>query len=205
MRISNLYEGAITTKVLRQAIEYLLSNIDWSGGDGEGIIHHYVRENDIDEGDIPKNLTDKRSFKKWLKEWAANRIDDALFEIENHYRGAFNLMVYRMIVAPQTWNPYAQSLGIFWSWQEDTAEAHWGSFNHGMNKYLITGEVDRNHVDWASTLAANANPSTGIEKEITLLHGSPVKIVQIRQATINVYNIRDFTEMPNVEGIVVPA
>ena len=202
MRISDLYEGIITDRVRKQAREHFESHIDWSGGSGEGILMQYAHDNDNDIDELPENLLNTRAFKSWFKSWMDDCIDTAYYTLENHYHGAHELTIYRVIMAPENWKPDAQSLGIFWSWEESAAQAHWGSFSPGMKKYLIVGEVAKDHVDWASTLAANAHPDYEEEQEITLLAGSPVKILKILYGE----QLGQLTsEKPNVEGMVVPA
>jgi hypothetical protein len=74
--------------------------------------------------------------------------------------------------------------GIYWSWDEHAAEAHWGNFATGHVKWRLVADVSSRQIDWVSTLSANANPDMADEKEITLRENVPVKLVSYQQIRV---------------------
>jgi len=69
-------------------------------------------------------------------------------------------------------------LGIFWAWDEDKAESHWGG--GGGHEIIIKALVDINHINYTATARKNLNPSMGEdEAEIQLKEHSPVIVTQI--------------------------
>jgi hypothetical protein len=66
---------------------------------------------------------------------------------------------------------------VHWSWDKNTAEAHWGSYSKGHKKWLMHAKVSVKDIDWPATLAANSHPSYEDEREITLREDVPVKLI----------------------------
>jgi len=70
-------------------------------------------------------------------------------------------------------------LGIYWSWDERAAEAHWGNSAHN-NDALIKSSIKEEYIDWRNTLYANMDMSLGEEeKEITLFKNTSLKIEEL--------------------------
>lgn len=172
-----LTEHSLPENTFRKAAQILTQNIDWSGG-GETVclmLRDYdrsVTEEDCDKGN--------RKFSRALKSWALDRVRDAFNEIDWRLRDG-TITVWREITAPPDWKPSDKHLGIYWSWDKEAAEAHWGSFQNGHVKWLLTAEVSANAINWPATLAANGNPGYEEEKEIQLSHDEPIKLLKVER------------------------
>jgi len=69
------------------------------------------------------------------------------------------------------------SVGIFWAWNQDLAECHWGE---GPQEVLVKGRVRLSAIDIPETLLKNLDPGLGEEEsEILLKKGAPVEILAI--------------------------
>lgn len=74
-------------------------------------------------------------------------------------------------------------VGIYWSWDKDSAHAHWGHDGHTIT---LHGFVSVEDVDWPMTLQLNAGHLTE-EREIRMLPNSRVMIVGFNDETIDKY------------------
>lgn len=173
-----LAEVEVPASVFEEAARRLLDNIDWSGGDGETVLHMIgIDVNNLDE---PVDLKNPE-IEERLLDWAIDRVRDAYQDIDYRFSGD-TIRIYREITAPAKWKPDpTQHPGIYWSWDEGAAEAHWGSFSNGQVKWLLTAEVTAAQIDWVSTLAANGAPSYEDEREITLIEGTPVHLISCQR------------------------
>lgn len=71
-----------------------------------------------------------------------------------------------------------QGVGIYWSWEENAAECHWGS---GGSSITLHGRIQANNVDWDGTMYANIYPGLGEEeKEVRLIEGTQFELVGIQ-------------------------
>ena len=129
--------------------------------------------------DFGKEAEDE--FLEWLDEQATERVGDAMTRLSYGITvDQGQIDIYREITAPEDWIQRgglgAQPLGVYWSWDEDAAEAHWGAHGEGHITYLLAAGVDPRHVNWSNTIAANATRSTEDEKEITIIDNAPVTL-----------------------------
>lgn len=174
--IINLFESfTLDEATIERAIAELYQNIDWGGGGGETVaieLAHYG----YDIGELGAFEQTDPTFLAAFHKWAYHRIDEAFGEIDYHITGG-TIQVWREITAPRNWTPAGRHPGGYWSYEKDAAEAHFGSFTSGHVKWLIEAVINVRDIDWVSTLAANANPDVGNEKEITLAGERPVHIV----------------------------
>jgi len=99
------------------------------------------------------------------------------YEIQDNRR----LRIYREVTATNIESIKLDPVGIYWSWEESVAEAHWGAYQAGYREYLIVGEVDIDNVNWIETMYANSDLSSAEEREIRLILGSPVDVIEIRE------------------------
>ena len=172
-------EGALYPKTAG-IMEGMPSWEEWKRQHGgiEGMVR------DVDSWDQwePSDVDETREFDalpeeeqaKWIygnaEEHLKGRYDELL---RQHGRWTFPLTVYRMLSlvgGRKAVNP--KKIGIFWSWDEAAAEAHWGSFGLGTEKILLKAQVGRDDIDWEGTFEANMAPSTGEEeREIRLKEG----------------------------------
>jgi hypothetical protein len=165
--------------------ELVYDDYDWSGGSADYPISVYCKEHDIDfdhdhdHGEL-KNSVDIRStdFKEWFYDWVESEFgDEAEYGIAEQIHGEV-ITLYRCITAPLDWTPDLQHPGIYWSWDEDAADAHWGSHGDGDVEWKMVGEVSVHDVQWEVTFAMNCNPDYNHEKEVRIKDNAPVKIVK---------------------------
>jgi hypothetical protein len=159
---------ALDQSILDAAAKQLINDIDWSGGDGETVMH--MIGHDPDDGDPSEDE---------IMAWAKERVEAAESNIEYRFKDG-HLPIYRMITAPADWKSDPnRHPGIYWSWDETAADAHWGSFANGQVQWMLYAEVTADQINWVDTLAANGDASLGEnEREITLYEHQPVKILK---------------------------
>ena len=133
-------------------------------------------------------------FKTWLLKLCKEEYDKFLDEFiskTEYFYGSFE--IYRVITVDNNWLEHLKTkgkhLGIFWSWDEETAEAHQGDRNKP-NEAHITCEIKNTDVNWLETIRLNTHPYNNEEKEIRLFKGTPLKITNL---LINNINIDDNT------------
>ena len=169
-----------TEIILVKAAKYLYSEIGSDSGDLEYAAFRMMKENYIDfderinSGDYDKYNT--RVFKQALKEYCSDEAEWKYEELMRLFHGT-ELPIWRMITAPKDWQPAPDvHPGIYWSWDENAAEAHWGEFGNGDVEWLLHAEASYNDIDWVETIVKNCHSSYQAEKEITLL-GKPIKLL----------------------------
>jgi hypothetical protein len=147
----------------------------------EFLIPSYKDENylhDIEDEDI-----DRDDFLDWVEYDLKFRIDELIRFYENEVIKNGRVTVWRKITVSEDWMDHfikeGKHLGIYWTWDPDAAETHWGDYSK-KSVALIEAEVPENGVDWEKTLRINIEPFIGDdEKEITLNKGVPLKIVSV--------------------------
>ena len=176
--LSPYYNSA--ESIIRAAVKALNDSIDWGGGGGEMVYHAYTSqygEYDPEEGEDP---SESEQFKKWLPLYLENLVGEAEDRIFNNASAQDGkILVWRVIAAPSDWiqkGIFERSLGIFWSWSEGSAEAHWAGAGV---EYLIASSISPKDVDWIDTLATNADTSQEEEREIRVNEGTPMPILGV--------------------------
>ena len=130
----------------------------------------------MDENEELKQLYD-REYERYL----LGRIQDAynrvLYQLDGD--GKTYVILHRMITAPADWHTKIaeRPLGVYWSYDEHSAEAHWGST--GQTYYLMKSKAPLGAIDWATTVAQNAHPVYEDEAEIKLIEGSVVELLSV--------------------------
>lgn len=140
----------------------------------------YDLDNDIDDNDIKKS----NEFGEYLKaNFLEENYSNAYYEIEHRIQNGI-LPIYRAMTVDENWLNHLEKqgkhLGIYWSWDESGAEAHWGGVQK--NLAIIESEVNEEYVNWIETLQLNSHLSLSDEKEIRLYKNTPLKIIRL---TIN--------------------
>jgi len=119
-----------------------------------------------------------------MKYEAEYKFDEVINMISDQIKND-NIEIFRIITVGKNWIKHLEKqgnhLGIYWSFDEDAAEPHWGYNNSKKQiKALIKSLIDQKYVDWVRTIRANLTLSTGEEeKEITLFKSTPLKISSI--------------------------
>lgn len=150
----------------------------------------------------------KEIYDRLTNEYVMKRVDDAggmlqQAEVKNGY-----VKVFREITAPFDWPKKIgeRGLGIYWSFDEERAEAHWGDFKDSSGLFLIEGWVKLEHVNWITTLVQNASPSYELEREIRVEENAPILIEEIWFSRYkNRRNYGPVSEEFGLSGKVFPA
>lgn len=121
-------------------------------------------------------------FEGWFHDELKMRFDDAMDKISSKIKPDNTIDIWRMMTVDDNWMSHliqsGKHLGIYWSWEENAAEAHWGS--GGKQSVLIQSLVNENYINWEDTIELNMNISLGDEeKEIRLFKNTPIKIIGV--------------------------
>jgi hypothetical protein len=122
-----------------------------------------------------------------------NQFLDTLYEIENLMIND-KLKIYRKMTVKDDYIEYlknkAKHLGIYWSYKEDAAEAHWGDYSK--KQVLLFSEIDNNSIDWITTLRLNSEDFSE-EKEIRLYKNTRIKLLKVyfEYEEIDISDIKD--------------
>jgi hypothetical protein len=180
----DLSEG-ISDSVNHEAIvKDVYDNIDWSGGSGEQCLSQYARDNDIeidtDEWDDMFSTHEKvdysnPEFREWFAEWVEENYSGPEWEINNCFKGG-RITLWRCITAPEDWTPEGRHPGIYWSYIESAAEAHWGGYGKGSVGWVMQTTVPDSAIDWHMTLVMAGQPDYEDEKEVRLKQDYPITI-----------------------------
>lgn len=114
-----------------------------------------------------------------IMEWCRERVSDAFSEIDHRIRGG-TIRCWRVITAPKDWVPSGHP-GVYWSWDRDAAEAHWGNYSDGYVPWEITADIPSSSIDMTMSLVMNAHPDYEDEREVRIFKDAPVKIVSTRR------------------------
>jgi hypothetical protein len=119
------------------------------------------------------------AFDEWLKEHCWDEVNNYYYEIHSQVENGA-IECYRMITAPKTWKIDQQHPGLFWSWDLDAADAHWGKFNKGDVRWLITAQIPELSIDWIKTLVQNGHESYKDEKEVRIFDSAAVNVISTK-------------------------
>lgn len=144
-----------------------------------GMLRRYESFHDIesDDFDDPATQPSDPEFRRWLAEQVNDMVGEAAWEIESRVQGD-HLIGYRVITAPKTFHyDGSRHPGIYWSWDEGAAEAHWGNFSSGMVEWKFTAKLPVSSIDWKQTLYMSASPMYETEKEVRLFDNAPIEVL----------------------------
>ena len=181
MRLLQLFESL--EEYANQAVKIALQDLDWSGGDGEWLWDQYL-ESTGHERDSNEVSVEDPQIVAWFENLFLERVYDKEDDIKTLADWDGNeIVIYREITASEDWLSSAEiiteALGVFWSWDKNAAEAHWGAFGSGHVHWLIVSKVPKGRVDWPDTLAKNASFSQEDEKEIEVMEGTPLPLLAV--------------------------
>lgn len=137
-------------------------------------------DNDTDFDEFSEDDEKLKNFEDWLRYEFEYRFDEQKRTYEILFsNGHGKMTLFRAMDVPRKWitslSQGNRKLGIYWSYEEDAAEAHWGS-GRGI-QILIQTSVTEDQIDFEGTFAANLQPSTGEEeKEIRLNEGEKIPL-----------------------------
>ena len=139
---------------------------------------NYMHDNDIDEEE-DLNIDE---FEDYLLSILKNNYEnfiDAINDTMNYNSG--DIKIWRAISVDDNWlnklKIGGMRLGVYWSWIENSAEAHWrGDFN---NDVILEGVINEKYVNWIETIRANIHPNFDEEREINLFKNTPIKLISV--------------------------
>jgi len=145
---------------------------------------------DMDEDEI----LELDRFKQWITYEVEYRIEQFISDIQDYIDGDI-ITIWREMTVDDKWIQSlpreAKRLGRYWSFDKNSAEAHWG----GAGKRIkIQTSINQSYVDWNQTIIANIDPQIGEdEREITLFKNTPIKIeaLEIEDKEIDVSGLRN--------------
>jgi hypothetical protein len=162
-------KNVVTKKFLQQ--------LDMDSSSYEFLFNQYKFEDahidqDIDFDEFSKDEGNLKDFEGWLRYEFDYRFNEQKSLYETLFRnGNGRMTLFRSMYVPKEWISSLSNgdikLGIFWAYEEDAAEAHWG---HGQGtEILLQTSVTEEQIDYTGTFEANLHPSVGEEeKEIRL-------------------------------------
>lgn len=116
-----------------------------------------------------EKVMERRAYEDWEQRYNQIRLQ--------HSNWSWPMKVWRCVTLKNIKELKTKGVGIYWSYVESSAEAHWGV--GGGTPYTLEAQITEDAVDWEATVYANLHPSIGnLENEICLKEGAPVKILQ---------------------------
>lgn len=154
-------------------------------GSADQFLNWYMEENDLEDQD-ETDVSETQEFFNFIKEELQRHLEEAKENIYDKIDYNSNkIKLYRKITVDDNWLNHLKTqgkrLGIYWSWDSNATETHWGDYNK-KNVATIETEIHEKYVDWITTLEMNMNPSYSEEREIRLFKNTPIKI---KALTIN--------------------
>jgi hypothetical protein len=164
----------------------------------ENFSDEYKEYDDIKYHDI----TNIPKFKTYMYDIFINMFNNFSQNLQNILHNNNNkIPIFRALTINDNFfhhlqNTQSPKLGIYWSWDKYSAEAHNGDFKKP-KLILIHSEINESDVDWKSTFMANTHTSLDTEKEITLYKNTPLQILAITdyrsEKPYDISNIRNKT------------
>lgn len=148
----------------------------------DNLLLWYIEYNNLDHND-EENIRSSEDFHYFVKDELERFLDEAKENIYHNIDYYSNkIRLYRAITVDDNWLHHLKAqgkrLGIYWSWDYDGAETHWGDYSK-KNVAIIEAEIDEKYVDWEKTFEMNMHPYFSEEKEIRLFKNTPIKIKKI--------------------------
>jgi hypothetical protein len=181
------YDEILNDKFIRNYID---------NGDADNIINWFQQINDLEDED-EDIVKDSTEFFEFIKQELTIHLEEAK---ENIYHKIDDdngtITLYRAMTVKHDWLTHLEKegnrLGIYWSWDENAAEPHWG-YSNTSNTVLIEIEINEKHINWKETLEMNLHPNYSEEKEIRLFKNTPIKIksIKLNDEYVNISNIKD--------------
>ncbi len=157
-----------------------IKNIEMSDEYERFIENYQYEENktDIDKDEIEKT----EDFKKWFIVELEYLYDTATEKLKNIVLPNNTIDIWRMLTVDENWITNllkkGKHLGVYWAWDKNAAEAHWGKSN--LKKVILKSNVKEEYINWIDTIKLNMDIYLGEdEKEIRLFKNTPILIKEI--------------------------
>jgi len=146
----------------------------------ESLIYQYMHEEDIASGED----IDEKEFSDWVKYELDYLASEFITKVNTDLIKSGRIKIWRAMSVNKEWESRLQTeakhLGIYWSWDQEGAEPHWGYNTELPFTTIMEAEVDETSVDWYPTIRLNIEPVSFEEKEIRLVKGSKINIISIK-------------------------
>lgn len=170
------------------------------GYNGDEVREEVTDEYESEHGRKPTEAKVQSLMRKILEEKAEDFFFERLDEIADSLKAHLEIegdkaIVYREITVPDEGEflvylssglpmPKFKGIGVYWSFDRDSAQAHWGNGSHE-HTVLMKGRVDLSDIDFKTTILLNLHPSLGEdEAEIRLKAGAKVEVVAINDESL---------------------
>jgi hypothetical protein len=197
----NVLDETVLNEMSIQSIDYTdiitpeyIKEVEMSDNYERYIEYYQYEENmvHVDKEEIEKT----ENFKKWFTYELSVRFDDAVDNIKDKIKPDGTIDIWRRMTVDGEENHWinhladaGKHLGIYWSWDERAAEAHWGDTTKNSNA-LIKSSIKEGYIDWKNTIYANMDLSLGEEeKEIRLFKNTSLKIEELNIDGQNVSDV----------------
>lgn len=163
-------------------------------------LENFIDYNRIDTYDDNFNEDEIRNsseFHEHIKNELERHLEEAIYNISSCIEDG-KITLWRAITVDDNWLKHLEvkgkRLGIYWTWNEKSADTHWGNFDK-KHTAIIETEVDENMIDWKDTISMNMHPNFNEEKEIRLFKNTPIKInsIEFNGKDIDISNIKNKT------------
>lgn len=146
----------------------------------ESLIYQYMHE----EGISNEDDVDDDEFTNWVKYELEYLAEEFVSKIKREIVKDGKIKIWRAMSINKEWESRLSSqvkhLGIYWSWDQEGAEPHWGYNTELPFTTIMEAEVDETSVDWYPTIRLNVEPVSFEEKEIRLVKGAKINIISIK-------------------------
>jgi len=131
--------------------------------------------------EVSKHLSLEKG-RAYVIEEMENMYDEAIWRVED---GLDEEDCWRVITAKEGVDPtQLTGLGVYWSYEKDAAEAHWGG-SKNQQTFRFHARIDTENISKSNTVWNNTRTSTGEEeKEVQFYSHSPIYVydVEVQQA-----------------------
>ena len=164
----------------------------------EGSLDCYKYQNDIEETDEfdDDDIMESPEFLEFIQMELEERFNEAKYDIERTIKNGY-ITIYRSMTVKPKWFDKLEKhkhLGIFWSWDKMSAEAHWGKFEKDYRTIKLVSKIKEKHVNWQDTFELNIDPTIGYEeREIRLFKNTPIKLsaIIVKGEEVDISNIKE--------------
>lgn len=146
-------------------------------------LENYISDNDLDDNN-ESEIEDSTEFNEYIEDILKDNFiefKETIYDIIDD--NTDKIKIYRSIRVDDNWLNHLKTqgkrLGIYWSWDYDGAESHWGDFNK-KNEVVIESEINEKYINWEETIYQNIHPNYQEEKEIRLFKNTPIIIKSIQ-------------------------
>jgi len=148
--------------------------------------YSFSNENNLDYTKLQEDEEFKQS--KEFRNWVIYEIECKFHETRDKFKYEIidgnEITIWRKMKVEKNWLKHLEKqgnrLGIYWSWDPDVAEPHWGYDIKGKEKeIMIESSIGIEYINWIETLRVNMHPLYEDEKEIRLFKNTPLKIIAI--------------------------